>query len=382
MKKGTIDLILLGVAHSLNHSLFLVLPPLLKWITTDLNTSFSTMGIITTITFMIYGTGALIGGPLSDRMGSLKVARLSTGLGGLTSVIFLVANDIYIFALGMFLMALWASFYHPTANSLIAKVFTENTGTAMGTHNAAGNLGQVLTPTVAFLLGVTINWRFSFMFFGFFSVITAYLLNRIEVHQTLQANISSSFMEFIRVPGLWIIFIYNVLIGYLFRSIDMFFPSFLSVERAYPGELAAIANSMIILFGTLGQILGGKGSDKLGSTRILIATTLGIVLSLGLLLILPTTRIGVILFIILYGISMFGHQPAITKIVSDISSRSMIGLAYGFIFFSSFGIGSLSTTVTGYLADNYSITTAFWLNIGIAFMLFLVSIAIYKEQTQ
>jgi MFS family permease len=379
MKKETVDLIFLGAAHSLNHSLFLVLPPLLEWITTDLNTSFSTMGIITTITFMIYGTGALIGGPLSDRMGSLKVARLSTGLGGLMTVIFLVANDIYVFAVGMFLMALWASFYHPTANSLIAKVFTENTGTAMGTHNAAGNIGQVLTPTVAFLLGVTINWRFSFMFFGLFSIITAYLLDRIKVIEDFQEKISVSYWEFVNVPGLWIIFIYNVMIGYLFRSIEMFFPSFLSIERTYPGELAAIANSMILFFGTLGQILGGKGSDKLGSTRILIAMTFGVMISLGFLLILPTSRIGVILFIILYGISMFGHQPTVTKIVSKITPRSMIGLAYGFMFFSAFGIGSLSTTVTGYLADSFNITTAFWLNLGIAFTLLLVSIAIYKK---
>ena len=76
---------------------------------------------------------------------------------------------------------------------------------------------------------------------------------------------------------------------------------------------------------------------------------------------------------------MFGHQPTVTKIVSNITPRTMIGLAYGFMFFSAFGIGSLSTTVTGYLADRYNITTAFWLNMGIAFMLFLVSIAIYNR---
>ena len=110
MKKDTVDLLVLGIAHSLNHSLFLVLPPLLGNIADDLGTSLTTIGLISTITFLTYGTGALIGGPLSDRLGSVKVARISIGLGGLMSLIFLVANNVYVFGAGMFLMALWASF--------------------------------------------------------------------------------------------------------------------------------------------------------------------------------------------------------------------------------------------------------------------------------
>ena len=86
MKKDTIDLLLLGVAHSLNHSLFLVIPPLLDNITKDLGASFGTMGLIGTITFLTYGSGALIGGPLIDRRGSLKIVRISIGLGGVLTV--------------------------------------------------------------------------------------------------------------------------------------------------------------------------------------------------------------------------------------------------------------------------------------------------------
>jgi hypothetical protein len=57
----------------------------------------------------------------------------------------------------------------------------------------------------------------------------------------------------------------------------------------------------------------------------------------------------------------------------------MMGLAYGLMFFSAFGVGSLSTSITGYFADNYSITMAFWLNLGIAVNLFLVSLGINSK---
>ena len=376
MKKTTIDLLLLGVAHSLNHSLFLVLPPLMTTIATDLDAGFGTIGLISTITFLTYGAGALIGGPLSDRIGSLKVAQISIGLGGLMSLVFLFANNVYIFGAGMFLMALWASFYHPTANGLIAKAFPENTGGSMGIHNAAGNFGQVFTPTVAFFLGVTFSWRLSFVFFGVLSVVTALLLNRIEVNEGSMERNMTGYLEFIKTPGLWIILVYNVIVGALFRSVDLFFPSFLSTEKLYTGGLAAVANSMILFFGVLGQLAGGRGSDRYGSQRVLLVATAGMVFSLVLLMVLPSS-LAVPIFVFLYGVSMFGHQPTVTNLVSRLSPRNMMGLAYGVMFFSAFGVGSISTSITGWLADTYSLTAAFWVNTGLSLVLLLMSVVIY-----
>jgi len=375
MKKDTVDLIVLGIAHSLNHSLFLVLPPLLDNIADDLGTNLTTIGLISTITFLTYGTGALIGGPLSDRLGSVKVARISIGLGGLMSLIFLVANNVYIFGVGMFLMALWASFYHPTANGLIAKAFPENTGGSMGIHNAAGNFGQVFTPTVAFLLGITFSWRISFVFFGVLSVGTSVLMDRIKVDEGEIQKSDKTYLDFVRTPGLWIVLLYNVVVGFLFRSVDLFFPSLLSTDLQYTGVIAAFANSMILFFGVVGQLLGGWGSDRFGPTKVLLVTTAGVVASFALLMFLPAA-LAVPLFVVVYGISMFGHQPTVTNLVSQLSPRNMMGLAYGVMFFSAFGIGSLSTTVIGWVADNYSLTTAFWANAATSLILLVVSLVI------
>ena len=375
MKKDTVDLIVLGIAHSLNHSLFLVLPPLLDNIADDLGANLTTIGVISTITFLTYGTGALIGGPLSDRLGSVKVARISIGLGGLMSLIFLVAYNVYIFGAGMFLMALWASFYHPTANGLIAKAFPENTGGSMGIHNAAGNFGQVFTPTVAFLLGITFSWRISFVFFGLLSVGTSILMDRIKVDEGEIQKSDKTYFDFIKTPGLWIVLLYNVVVGFLFRSVDLFFPSFLSTDLQYTGGIAAFANSMILFFGVLGQLMGGRGSDRVGPTKVLLVTTAGMVASFALLMFLPAS-IAVPLFVVVYGISMFGHQPTVTNLVSQLSPRNMMGLAYGVMFFSAFGIGSLSTTVIGWVADNYSLTAAFWANGATSLILLVVALVI------
>ena len=171
------------------------------------------------------------------------------------------------------------------------------------------------------------------------------------------------------------------MVGFLFRSVDLFFPSFLSVDLDYTGGIAAIANSMILFFGVIGQLMGGRGSDRMNPTKVLLITTAGMVMSFGLLLFLPA-NIAVPFFVVIYGISMFGHQPTVTKLVSMLSPRNMMGLAYGVMFFSAFGIGSLSTSIIGWIADTYSLTIAFWVNAGTSVILlviaFVISIRIQK----
>jgi sugar phosphate permease len=379
MNRDVVTFGILGAAHSLNHSLFLVLPPLLGNIAAGLNVSFQTLGIVATATYFIYGTGALVGGPLSDMLGSVKVARISIGLAGVASLLFLICNDIYTFAAGMFLMAVWASFYHPTANKLVAQAFPKSVGNAMGIHNAAGNAGQVLTPTVAFLLGVTVDWRFSFIFFGVLSMVTAFFMDRIKVDGDEPKGARKlEIREFLKVPNLWMILVFNALVGFVFRGVEVYFPTYLRLGEGYTGEFAAIASSLILLFGVAGQLIGGKGSDKFGPAKILVGSIAGVLASLLLLMLVPTSYALVVVFTFAYGVAIFAHQPTMTNLVSRITPRNLMGLSYGVMFFFSFGLGSVAGAVLGWLTDGYGIVFAFWSNVIVAAALLAVTLLIYR----
>ena len=379
MRKETGKLLLLGVAHSLNHSLFLVLPPLLGNITQSLGVSFETLGLVATMTFFTYGTGALIGGPLSDAIGSVKVVRLSIGLAGLSSLLFIICREVYTFAAAMFLMALWASFYHPTANKLIAQAFPDSPGNAMGIHNAAGNAGQILTPTVAFFLGVFIDWRFSFIFFGVLSIAVAFFMDRISLEEdSIKEHRKLALLEFFRVPNFWQILLFNALVGFVFRGVEVYFPTYLRLDRGYTGGIAAVGGSLILLFGVAGQLIGGKGSDKYGPTRILVMSVGGTLLSLLMLLLLPDNPAIVVGFTVLYGLMIFAHQPSMTSLVSRVTPRHLMGLSYGVMFFFSFGLGSVAAAVLGWLTDAYGIGLAFWANAIVAAVLLIVTLLIQR----
>jgi len=379
MNRDVVTFGILGAAHSLNHSLFLVLPPLLGNIATGLNVSYQTLGIVATATYFIYGTGALVGGPLSDMLGSVKVARISIGLAGIASLLFLICNDIYTFAAGMFLMAVWASFYHPTANKLVAQAFPKSVGNAMGIHNAAGNAGQVLTPTVAFLLGVTVDWRFSFVFFGVLSMVTAFFMDRIKVDGDEPTGARKlEIREFLKVPNLWMILVFNALVGFVFRGVEVYFPTYLRLGEGYTGEFAAIASSLILLFGVAGQLIGGKGSDKFSPAKVLVGAIAGVLASLLLLMLVPTSYALGVVFTFTYGIAIFAHQPTMTNLVSRITPRKLMGLSYGVMFFFSFGLGSIAGAVLGWLTDGYGVVFAFWSNVVVAAALLAVTLLIYR----
>jgi len=378
MRKNTGILLILGAAHSLNHSLFLVLPPLLENVSRDLNSSFQTMGIIVTVGFLIYGVGALVGGPLSDHLGGVKLARISIALSGVSTFVFILSRDLFTFGVGMFLMALWASFYHPTSNNLISKIFVTNTAGAMGIHGAAGSVGQMFTPTIAFLLGTLIGWRFAFVFFGVLSILTALVIGKIHIPVDVRMGEKAPLLEILKVPNLWILLLLNVLVGLFFRGIELFFPTFLSMNRGFSGQLAAVSNSLVLFFGVIGQLIGGRMADRYGSSRVLVASSMGVLASLLFLLLLPLNIIGVILFVIIYGLAYFSHQPAMTSLIGAVSPRNLTGMAYGLMFFLAFGLGSVSTSIAGYLADAFNLEIAFWFMALVSVMALIVSLIVQK----
>ena len=379
MNRDLVTFSILGAAHSLNHSLFLVLPPLLGNIATSLNVSYQTLGLVATVTFLIYGTGALAGGPLSDMIGSVKVARISVGLAGLSSLLFLICTEVYVFSAAMFLMALWASFYHPTANKLIAQAFPKAPGNAMGIHNAAGNAGQVLTPTVAFLLGVTFDWRLSFIFFGVLSIATALLMNKIVIAEDAPTGMKKlEIREFLKIPNLWQLLLFNAFVGFIFRGVEVYFPTYLRLGEGYTGEFAAIGSSLILFFGIAGQLIGGRGSDKLGPTKLVLGSVAFVFASLLILLLFPTSYVSVVAFTFIYGVAVFAHQPSMTNLISRVTPRSLMGLSFGVMFFFSFGVGSIAAAVLGWLTDGYGVVVAFWSNAVVSAALLLLTLLIYR----
>jgi MFS family permease len=98
------------------------------------------------------------------------------------------------------------------------------------------------------------------------------------------------------------------------------------------------------------------------------------------LLLIPVYAIGVVLFIALYGLSFYAHQPALNSLTGFVSSHNQRGAVYGIFFFTSFGIGSLSQFVAGYVADSMGLDAAFYLLTAFALLALMLSFRLPEKR--
>lgn len=357
-------LALLGAAHSLNHSLFVIAPPLLTLIMSDLHVSKFAISTVTFAASLVYGVGALVGGPLGDKIGETRTIILCLAFSGLCTLIMLVAgatSSVYVFALALVAMAVFASLYHPTANSLISKAFKGSVGEAMGLHGVGGTLGVVLTPTVAWFIGAAFGWQWAFVAFGVLCVVLAVLFLRLPKNNKGGNSNGGTIIDVFKIRELWVLLVFNVMIGLFMKSVELFFPTYLTDNRSINAEWAAVAYTLLLAAGVPGQWIGGRTADRIGSRGVLIVTSAGISVGFLALLFIPVYLVGVAVFILLYGLFFYAHQPALNSLAGFLSPEKQRGAVYGVFFFTNFGVGALSQPLAGYLADVYGLDVTFYM---------------------
>jgi len=338
----------------------------------EFNTSVEIIGFVSGASYFIYGAGGIVGGQLSDRFGEVKTITVSLALSGVSTLIFLVAHDFTALIIGLLLIAAFASLYHAIANSFISKVFQTNMAKAMGIHGTGGNVGYMFAPIVAVALGAMWGWRISFLFFGILSVIVSILVLKMSPSIVKETRTEAKIRDILRIPKLWTLITFNIAIGLFYKGLDFVLPTFLETKDL-PPTIMASALTAILAVGILGQWLSGKASDVWSSKKVLIATSGGTALGLLCLLAVPLPVVGILIFILIYGFSFYGHQPAFNSIAGLITPDNLRGTVFGVLFFFSFGLGSISTAIAGVFANRYSLESALYIMMLFSFAAFLLS---------
>jgi MFS family permease len=350
------------------------------------------IGLVSMIASFIYGAGALVGGPLGDKIGEAKTITICLALSGLSTLIMLAAGfttSIYVYALALISMAIWASLYHPTANSLISKSFKGKVSEAMGLHGVGGTLGTVLTPTIAWFIGATFGWPWAFVTFGALCALLAFFFAKNFGKSENRRISGGTIIDALKIHELWILLIFNVAIGLFMKGVELYFPTYLQdnkligvgLTKEERGMWASIAYTLVLAVGVPAQWIGGKTADKFGSKKVLIATSTGVCLSLLSILLFPFPIVGIALFVVLYGLSFYAHQPALNALTGFCCPENQRGAVYGIFFFTSFGIGSLSQFIAGYVADNYGgLDTAFYMLTAFALAALLLALKLPKKR--
>src|SRR5215510_9445635 len=160
VKQDATVISLVGFAHGTSHFFHLMLPPLFPWFMREYSLSYTQVGALMTVFFIVSGTGQALAGFLVDRWGSHRVLCLGVGLLACSGFLVAAAPGVWGLYLAAFVAGLGNSVFHPADFSLLNhRVSQARLGHAFSAHGLSGNLGWVAGPLIMTATATAAGWR-------------------------------------------------------------------------------------------------------------------------------------------------------------------------------------------------------------------------------
>jgi len=370
----------MGWTHSLNHGLFLSISPLIPLMATD-GYDYSTIGLLLSVYLFLYSMGALVSAPLLRITEDRKALFLTIGLQGGSAFLLLLPGVMGV-ALYLAFSGIFASLYHPVANVFIFGRFKGNVNTAMGLHGTGGNLAQFVFPILSSLLAASLGWKTTLIAISLLGVCSSpfYMLaSRQGSYGENRGQSVGNYLKVVKYRPLWLLIAFSVVFNLYYRGIEIFLPTFLSLERGVSAEMSSFALSIALIGGALGQYVGGIVGDRCGEvTMVLMASLLGVssVIALqlahGFWIIAPVVA--------LLGLAFYSHQPAANALLGKTISDELRPYVYSVWFFVTFFAASPSTLFVGIMGEHLGFANAIMVCSFVALVPVLVAMYLHRRR--
>jgi MFS family permease len=171
----------------------LILPTLLLQLRDQFGVSITQIASLGTVCYFLYGIMALPGGFLADKWSYKAVLAMFFIGTPAAACIVGAAQSVLGLAIGLALLGLFASLYHPSGLAMISHGVRER-GKALGLHGMGGNLGLAFSPIIAGSLALRFSWRHAYYFLslpGFIAGAVFLLISRTAIGKS-QSDTASS----------------------------------------------------------------------------------------------------------------------------------------------------------------------------------------------
>ena len=274
---------LVGLAHASSHFAHLLLPPLFPVFAQEFGLSFSQLGFLMTVFFVISGTGQASAGFLVDKVGARPVLFASF-------VSFICACLAGYFAQGywgLMLVAMFAGLgnapFHPVDFSILnQRVSTHRLGYAFSAHGLSGNLGWALTPVFLLFFTAWQGWRSGYLAAALmYACILAVLVAKrahlkTEVVRRAADAPRGSDVAFLRLPVVWWCFAFFLLSTMTLAVVQNFASPIMQAMHGVSFESATTMITAYMLAGALGMFVGGFVAARMpAATDRVVAGSMG-----------------------------------------------------------------------------------------------------------
>jgi len=179
------------------------------------------------------------------------------------------------------------------------------------------------------------------------------------------------------IRGLIFLRINSGLITMMYRGFLDFLPTWL-LENNMPLVSVAAITSLMLAIGVVAQPVGGVIFDRFGEKVVFVISP--IVAGFALLLMTWAEGWLVVLLIVLAGASITMTFPVALTLASSLSGAAEVGMSVGLVFGISTTMSSFTPLVTGLLADQFGLDSAFRLLIVLPLLATLMTLFLFSQK--
>lgn len=257
---------LVGLAHLVSHFCQLVLPPLFPWLKDALDASYTQLGFLMTVFFVVSCAMQTASGFLVDRFGPRPVLFGGLGLLALACFGFALSPGYGAMAFFAAVAGVGNGVFHPVDYTLLnRKVSVPRLGHAYSVHGITGSLGWALAPAVVVPLAIAFHWRVALAAAGAIALLVLAVLWSRRATLALapapkpagaQAAAEGSF-DFLRIPAVWMCFVFFLVYAGVLSVIQAFAPEAARQLHQVPVAMAAACLTVYMVCSAGGTLVGG-----------------------------------------------------------------------------------------------------------------------------
>jgi MFS transporter, FSR family, fosmidomycin resistance protein len=386
-------IVLVSLAHAMSHFSHLLLVPLFPIFQKEFALSFSELGLLVTLFFIVSGIGQALSGFLVDRIGARPVLFSAIGVFILSALVAANAQGYGWLIVAAALAGLGNSPFHPCDFTILnQRVSQPRLGHAYSTHGISGSLGWALAPLFYAGLTTLVGWRNAYFSAALLYAVVLMVLwiNRESFRtDTVQKTLNpakdktasttgtttekESAFAFLKLPVVWWCFGFFMLSTVTLAMVQSFSVPILKALHGVSFETATLTLTAYLLCGALGILVGGfiaSSQTKRGVSSdkaIMICYLIG-----SILLVLCATGIlgaaGTMVALAATGFVVGIGNPSRDMMVKNATPKGASGRMYGTVY-SGFDVGfAVSPLIFGALMDKQMYSACLY---GVALVLFI-----------
>jgi MFS transporter, FSR family, fosmidomycin resistance protein len=366
---------LVGGAHMISHFNQLLLAPLFPWLKDAFHASYTELGFLMTVFFVVSCAMQAFSGFLVDRYGPRPILFAGLGLLATAAFGYALSPNYWALALCSVLAGVGNGVFHPVDYTLInRKVSAPRLGHAYSFHGITGSLGWALAPAMLVPLAIAFSWRTALMGAGTLALVVLVVMWMNRSRLALPASApkhaaavrTEGNFDFLRIPAVWMCFFFFFFYAVVLSVIQAFAPEAARQLHGVPVAVAAICLTVYMVCSAGGMVLGGfLASDPARCERVVgigfgVAAAIALTIGIGPV---PAAAVPVLFGAMGFAAGIAG--PSRDLIVKRSTPENATGRVYGIVY-SGLDIGqAVSPLVFGTLMDHQQYQGV-WL--GLVFM--------------